>query len=177
MLSHGLGKKEVFAATVILLLASGVGLFAVITSQHHRGDRNAVAAPGRFRVDSGPPSVDDMGATTMEITVPDANGQEPDELARRVEQLFVDVASDGALMIFGEPTPFSRLRLMLDEQIHENVKTHVVIRPTPDCPFRFIRPVLAVCDELGISHDLMTQNSALLLGSSAGPMLAILGSL
>ena len=82
----------------------------------------------------------------------------------RYDNIVVEVKQDGTLRVLGERMGMEAFKLLLSEQMRDQLRTVVTIRPDGNCLFRHVGPVMTICEEVGISHQMEPRPTPVSIG-------------
>ncbi len=91
-----------------------------------------------------------------------------DSQMARYDNIVVEVKQDGTLRVLGEQMAVGSFKLLLDDQLREQLQTVVTIRADDNCLFRHVGPVISVCDEVGVPHLMGSTRAPAPIGPSSG---------
>lgn len=153
-------RASVLALGSAILLVGGVLVGAIAPAwlglepdAHHTPDvarlppRTQSSEPGRVQMQ--------MKRLAAPKFTPDFSNLSQDPRFARYDNIVVEVKSDGTLRVLGEPMEMDKLRDLLGDQVHDQLKTFVTIRPDENCKFRHVGRVISVCDEVGVPHRMV----------------------
>ncbi len=86
---------------------------------------------------------------------PDLANMTHDSRYARYDNIIVEVKPDGTLWVLGERMGADAFRSLLGDQLHDQLRTLVTIRPDQDCAYRYVGQVISLCDEMGIPHQMV----------------------
>jgi hypothetical protein len=69
------------------------------------------------------------------------------------DRVLVEVRHDGSLQVLGEQMEREAFRLLVSQQLREQLNLVVTICPDDNCPFRHVGRVISICEEAGVPHQ------------------------
>ncbi len=107
------------------------------------------------------------GGMPSNATGPATGSATAESMAARFDDIVVEVNRDGSLRVLGEPMQVDGFKSLLSDQLREQLRTMVTIRPDTECLFRHVGRVISACDEAGVPHRMQSRTTSANVRSAA----------
>ncbi len=157
-------KKVLFRISSVVFTSLGLFVVAVMVGvvtlpwPFPVSDQAGEPAPVATQRPSARPS-DSRAHFAMPKSVRRIEAPPAKRMRRRSDRhdITVNVRPDGTIWVFGKPMAITDFEGLLGDFVADHLATAVTIAPDRDCLFRYVEPLIAICEDLGVPRTIVSE--------------------